>query len=306
MISPPAPDAARPHRSGRVAVVGRPNVGKSTLLNRLVGQKISITSRKPQTTRQPVTGIVTLDGAQIAIVDTPGYQNEHGGALNRALNRAVAGGLQGLDAVVWVVEALAFDRRDEAVERLLPRSVPVVVAINKCDRVRNRDELLPFIGAIAERREYAAIVPISAAKGLYLDTLLGAVVPLLPEGPPVHGADEITTANERFLAAELLREKLFEQLGDELPYSSAVEIEQFREEKGLRRIGATILVDKPGHKAIVIGAGGTRLKSIATRARRDMEALFGGKVFLEVWVRVRRGWTENGPALKRMGFDSDS
>ena len=305
MSSRTVPDARRPPRAGRVAVVGRPNVGKSTLLNRLVGSKISITSRKPQTTRQRITGIVTRDHVQIEIVDTPGYQTEHGGTLNAAMNRSVAGGLHDVDVVVWVVEALHFDRRDEAVARLLSPDVPVIVAISKCDKVKQRDQLLPFIGEISRRRDFAAIVPISAEKGEQIDRLVDAIEGLLPEGQHQHGADEITTESERFLAAEIIREKLFRQLGDELPYSAMVEIETFKEERGLRHIGASILVDKAGQKGIVIGAGGSKLKAIASQARYDMEKLFGGKVFLEVWVRVKRGWSENASLLRRMGLDAE-
>jgi GTP-binding protein Era len=291
-----------PHRAGTAAIVGRPNVGKSTLLNRLVGTKISITSGRPQTTRLRITGIVTRPGAQVLFVDTPGYQTEHDSALNRAMNRTVASSLQEVDAVVWVLEALRYDERDESVARLLPPGSRVIAAINKTDMVKDKGRLLPYIAQLSARRRFEALVPVSAAKGTHLDGLLDAIVALLPEGPAPYQEDELTTLNERVLAAELLREKLFQHLGEELPYAAAVEIEQFKEERGLRRIGATILVEKEGQKAIVIGARGAMLKTIATRARRDMERLFGGKVFLEVWVKVRRGWAENEGALRRMGF----
>jgi GTP-binding protein Era len=298
-----ASEAGAAHRAGRVALVGRPNVGKSTLLNRLVGCKLSITSGRPQTTRQRVTGIVTRPDAQIVFVDTPGYQTEHRSLLNSAMNRGVAAGLQGVDAVVWVVEALHYDERDAAVAALLAGSPAVIVAINKTDSVRDKKRLLPFIARLAGLRKFAAIIPISAAKGWQVNELLDTIVALLPEGPPVHGEDDITTVNERFLAAELLREKLFRLLGEELPYASTVEIDRFREEAGLRTIQASIVVDKESQKAIVIGKGGKQLKTIASQARRDMERLFGGKVFLEVWVKVSRGWTGNAAALRRMGFD---
>lgn len=298
-----APEAAAlPHRAGNVAIVGRPNVGKSTLLNRLVGAKISITSDKPQTTRQQVTGIVTRPDAQILFVDTPGYQTGHGSMLNRAMNRSVATGLQSVDAVVWVVEALVCDGRDEAVAGLLGRDMPVILVVNKTDSVKDKKRLLPFIARLAQMRNFAAVIPVSAAKGWQVDDLLDAIVRLLPEGPPLHGADELTTVNERFLAAELLREKLFRLLGDELPYATTVEIEQFREDGKLRSIQASIVVDREGQKAIVIGKSGHKLKSIASDARRDMERLFGGKVFLEVWVKVRRGWADSEASLKRLGY----
>jgi GTP-binding protein Era len=298
-----APEAATAHRAGRVALVGRPNVGKSTLLNRLVGCKLSITSSRPQTTRQRVTGIVTRPDAQIVFVDTPGYQTEHRSVLNSAMNRGVAAGLQDVDAVVWLVEALQYGERDAAVAGLLARSPAVILAINKTDSIRDRKRLLPFIARLAGLHKFEAIIPISAEKGWQVNELLDAIVALLPEGPPVHGEDDITTVNERFLAAELLREKLFRFLGEELPYASTVDIDHFREEAGLRTIHASIVVDKESQKAIVIGKGGKQLKTIASQARRDMERLFGGKVFLEVWVKVSRGWTGNAAALRRMGFD---
>ena len=304
MNLPLAPEAVAAHRAGVVAIVGRPNVGKSTLLNRLAGAKLSITSSKPQTTRHRVTGIVTRPAGQIVFVDTPGYQTGHRSPLNQAMNRSVTSSLQETNAIVWVVEALKYDERDETVARLLPPRVPVVLAVNKTDAVKDKNRLLPFISRLAGQREFVAIVPVSAEKGAQMDDLLKVVLPLLPEGPPLYGADEITTVNERFLAAEALREKLFRLLGDELPYSTTVEIELFRQEGSLRRIHASILVDKEGQKPIVIGSQGGKLKAIASSARRDMERLFGGKVFLEVRVKVRRGWSENAATLRRMGFDS--
>jgi GTP-binding protein Era len=214
------------------------------------------------------------------------------------MNRSVTTSVQEAHAIVWLVEALRYDERDEAVARLLPSGVPVILAVNKVDAVKDKGQLLPFIGQLSRQREFAAIIPISAAKGTQLQDLLDTILTLMPEGPPQYEADDITTANERFLAAEALREKLFRLLGDELPYTTSVEID------GLRRIHASITVDKEGQKPIVIGQQGKKLKTIASAARRDMEQLFGGKVFLEVRVRVRRGWADNAGALKRMGFDS--
>lgn len=303
MSSQRAPEGADRHRAGTAAIVGRPNVGKSTLLNRLVGSKISITSNKPQTTRQRVTGIVTQPGGQVVFIDTPGYQTRHQSVLNQAMNRSVTASLKEVNAIVWVVEALKFDERDEAVGRLLPDGVPVILAVNKTDAVKDKARLLPFISRCAAAREFEAIIPVSAAKGAQVDDLQREILKLMPEGPPLYDADEMTTASERFLAAEALREKLFRLLGDELPYSTAVEIEQFKQEGGLRRIYAAILVDKEGQKPIVIGAGGAKLKAIASGARRDLERLFGGKVFLEVRVKIRSGWADNAGTLRRMGFD---
>ena len=304
MSSQRAPDASPAQRSGRVAIVGRPNVGKSTLLNRLVGAKVSITSSKPQTTRQRMTGIVTHGAAQFVFVDTPGYQTEHPSALNRAMNRSVATTMEGVDAAVWVVEALRYDGRDEQVGRLLPPEIPVVLAINKTDAVKDRAALLPFISRLSGEREFAAIVPVSAAKGWQTAELLEALASLMPEGPHLHNADDITTVQERVLAAELLREKVIRSLGDELPYATMIEIDRFKQEGAMRRIHASIVVDKEGQKPIVIGKGGRTLKSIASRARRDMEALFGGKVFLEVWVKVRKGWAESEAVLKRLDAEA--
>jgi len=296
------PLSTGPHRAGYVAIVGQPNVGKSTLLNRMVGQKVSIVSSKPQTTRFRITGIVTRRHAQMVFVDTPGHQTAHRSALNRMMNRAVAATLQEVDAAIWVVAALSFDEGDRTLEKLLPTELPVILAINKIDRVADKKLLLPFIGHIAERRNFAAVVPVSAAKGTQIDALLDTVPPLLPEGPALFGEDDMTTVSERLLAAELLREKLFRLLGDELPYGTAVEIEQFEEERNLRRIRAAILVAKSNHKAMLIGKGGAKLKAIATAARQDMERMFGGKVFLETWVKVRSGWSENEAALKQLGY----
>jgi len=295
--------ASTAHRTGTVAIVGRPNVGKSTLLNRLVGQKVSITSRKPQTTRNRITGILTRPGAQLVFVDTPGFQTQHRSALTRLMNRTVTQALTEVDVVVCVIEALKCDERDEQLVNRLPESVPVILVLNKVDRVKAKSELLPFIARMSERRAFAAIVPMSAERDRDAEPLVREIVALLPEGPPMYGEDEITTLPERFLAAELVREKLFRLLGDELPYSTAVEVERFETTGELRRIFVGILVEKANQKAIVIGKDGEKLKAISTAARKDMEALFGSKVYLEVWVRVRSGWADDPAALKRLGYD---
>lgn len=291
------------HRTGLVAIVGRPNVGKSTLLNELVGQKISITSRKPQTTRHRITGILTRPEGQLIFVDTPGFQTEHRTRMTRLMNRSVAQALQEVDAVIWVIEAGKWDARDEALLKVMPDRVPVVLAMNKTDRVKDKRGLLPFTKQMSERHAFAAIVPISAEKASQLDDLISAIIPLLPEAPNMYEDDEVTTLSERFLASELVREKLFRLLGDELPYATAVEIERFETADTLRTIHVAILVDKPNQKAIIIGRGGEKLKTIATQARKDMERLFGGKVFLETWVRVRSGWADDAGVLKRMGIE---
>ncbi len=289
--------------SGFIAIVGRPNVGKSTLLNHLIGQKISITSRKAQTTRHRITGILTEDKTQFVFVDTPGFQTQHTNALNRSMNRVVTNSLREVDVVLFVLEARHFDERDKQVLELLPQDRPVILVINKADLMQDKNELLPFIQEIAALRHFAAIVPVSARQDKHLDTLLEAIRPFLPEGEHLYAEDDITDRNERFLAAELLREKVFRFTGDELPYSVSVIIEQFKIEGKLRRIHAAILVDKDAHKAMLIGSKGEKLKEIATQARLDMEKLFDGKVFLEVFVKVRSGWADSAQMLKSLGYE---
>jgi GTP-binding protein Era len=291
------------HRAGTIAIVGRPNVGKSTLLNRLVGMKLSITSRRPQTTRHRITGILTEPDAQLVFVDTPGFQNAHGGALNKLMNRAVTDTLGGVDVVVLVVEARRISAEDRRLLPLLPKGLPVVLVLNKIDALPDKSALLPLLQQAAALRDFADIVPVSAARGTQVGKLVEALKRHLPEGPALYGEDEVTDRPERFLAAELVREKLFRLLGEELPYAATVTIEKFETEGNLRRIHAGIVVDKPGHKAIVIGKGGEKLKQIGTQARTDMEKLFGGKVFLELWVRVKSGWADNQRALKSLGYE---
>jgi len=288
--------------SGFIAIVGRPNVGKSTLLNRLIGQKISITSRKAQTTRHRINGILTEEHTQFVFVDTPGFQTKHLNTLNRGLNRVVTSSLRDVHVVLFVIEARHFDERDKQVMALLPKHLPVLLVINKVDNMADKSYLLPFIKEISLERDFAAIVAVSAKQGQQLDTLLDAIRPLLPEGERIYPDDEITDRNERFLAAELVREKVFRFTGEELPYSVSVIIEQFKMEGTMRRIHAAILVDKDAHKAMLIGKSGEKLKEIATQARLDMEKLFDGKVYLEVWVKVRSGWADNAQTLKSLGY----
>ncbi|HEX9180476.1 MAG TPA: GTPase Era [Burkholderiales bacterium] len=298
-----ASSRAEPHRAGFVAIVGRPNVGKSTLLNRLVGGKVSITSRRPQTTRHHIIGIRTEPGAQLVFVDTPGFQTRHLNALNRSLNRAVTSTLKNVDAVLFVVEALRYGPEDRQVLRLLPKEVPALLAINKVDLLKDKSRLLPFIEQMSAEHGFAEVFPVSAEKGRQVEALAAALRAFLPEGPLLYGEDELTDRSERFLAAELLREKLFRLLGDEIPYATSVEVETFELEGKLRRIAAAVIVDKAGQKAIVIGRSGEKLKEVATSARKDMERLFGGKVFLEVWVKVRSGWADDERALKSLGYE---
>jgi GTP-binding protein Era len=290
-------------RAGTVAIVGRPNVGKSTLLNRLVGAHVSITSRKAQTTRHRILGVRTDERAQLVFVDTPGFQTRFSNALNRAMNRAVTATLAAVDAVILVVEAAGWDERDDPVLGLIPPGAPVVLAVNKVDRVKDRAKLAALLAQCAAKRDFRALVPVSAEKGTQVEALAGEVARLLPEAGPLYGPDDITDRSERFLAAELVRERLFRLLGDELPYTSAVVIDEFREEGNLRRIAATIYVDRPGHKAIVIGEKGATLKRIGTEARVAMEELFGSKVFLELWVKVKSGWADSEATVRQWGYE---
>jgi GTP-binding protein Era len=295
--------ADKPFRTGFVAIVGRPNVGKSTLLNRLIGQKISIVSRKAQTTRHRVTGVLTEGQAQFIFVDTPGFQTRHKNALNRAMNRTVTQVLSDVDLVLFVIESGRYGPADEQVVKLLPEGAKVILVVNKADLLEDKARMLPFLQKMSAVYPFAEIVPVSAEKGRNTDTLLKAAEPYLPEGDPIFDADDITDRSERFLAAEFLREKLFRQLGEELPYGMTVEIEKFEAEPGLRRIHAAIIVDRDAHKAMVIGKGGERLKRIATEARLEMEKLFESKVFLETWVKVKSGWADDERALKSLGYE---
>ncbi len=287
---------------GTIAIVGRPNVGKSTLLNHILGAKLSITSRKAQTTRHRLLGIHTTEDAQFLFVDTPGFQLRHINALNRGMNRTVKQVLSEVDVILFVVEATRFGEADRKVLEILPARTPVLLVVNKSDLLEDKGELLPYIQQHAAAFNFADIVPVSAKRSLNLEDLLAAIRRHLPEQPAIYGEDELTDRNERFLAAEILREKVFRLLGEELPYSIAVEIEKFEQEGGLRRIHAAIIVDKEGQKPILIGKGGEKLKRISTEARQDMENLFGGKVWLETWVKVRGGWADDERALKSLGY----
>ena len=303
------PDAAPtgPRRCGLVAIVGRPNVGKSTLLNALVGQKVSITSRRAQTTRHRITGIRTLGASQFVFVDTPGFQTRHATALNRTLNRTVLASLGDVDAVLFVVEAGRFGLEDAKVLALLPPDKPVILVANKLDAVGRRQELLPWLKSMQERHAFAQYVPMSARKEADVQRLLGIVEPYLPQQEWLYEEDTVSDRSERFLAGEMIREKLFRLCGDELPYTSTVVVERFEEEPGrlanrMVRVAASIVVERDAHKGIVIGEGGERLKRIGTQARQDLERLLDGKVFLELWVKVRGGWADDDAHLRSYGY----
>jgi len=288
-------------RSGYVAIVGRPNAGKSTLLNALIGQKISITSRRPQTTRQNIAGILTCTDTQLVFLDTPGFQTQYRSGLTKAMDRGVKSALSEAHVVLWLIDVTSVHQDKELFARL-QGVASVVIAINKIDRIQNKNKILEYIQSLDAAYHPKAIVPISAQNRLQLDTLVEALTPLLPQQEFLYAEDNVTTASVRGLAAELIREKLFRLLGQELPYSTAVEIESYEEKNELTRIRALILVDKSGHKAIVIGKGGEKLKEIGTAARQDIEKLVGGKVFLELWVKVKQAWADDRRTLDRLGL----
>ena len=279
------PDTA--FHCGYIAIVGRPNVGKSTLMNVLIGAKVSITSRKAQTTRHRITGI----------------QTRHANALNKTLNKTVAGSLISSDVILFLVEAGTFGPADQQVIDLLPSDVPVILVINKSDRVKDKAALMPFAQEISQKHNFAAIVPVSAKLKFQLDALQNEIKKLLPENAPVFGPDDITDRSEKFLASEIVREKLFRLVGDELPYTSTVLIEKFEQEGDLRRIFAAILVERDTHKSMVIGNKGARLKEVSTQSRLDMEKLYGGPVYLEIWIKVKSGWADNEAGLRAYGYE---
>lgn len=289
-------------KCGTVAIVGRPNVGKSTLLNHILGLKLAITSRKAQTTRHRLLGIHTTADTQFLFVDTPGFQQKHLNALNKGLNKTVTQVLSEVDVVLFVIEPMKLGDADRQVLKLLSENTPTILVVNKLDLMGDKGNVLPLIQDFDLEFPFADIVPVSAKKNLNLDELLKAVRQYLPEQPAIYSEDELTDKNERFLAAEMVREKVFRFSGDELPYSVAVEVEKFETIGKLRRIFCAIIVDKDSKKPILIGKGGEKLKQISTEARLDMEKLFGGKVYLEVWVKVKGGWADDERALKSLGY----
>ncbi len=304
----PAGAAVEGQRCGVIAIVGKPNVGKSTLLNALVGQKISITSRKAQTTRHRITGIRTLGATQFIFVDTPGFQTRHNTALNKSLNKTVLGAIGDVDLVLFVVEAGNFTLGDAKVLSLLKPGVPALLVANKLDAVHRRAELAPWLKSMQERHPFNEFVPMSAKNKGDIERLFGICEKYLPEQPWWYAEDELTDRSEKFLASETVREKLFRFTGDELPYTSTVVIDKFEEEpskphKRMVRIGATIVVERDGHKAMVIGERGERLKRIGTEARQELEKLMDAKVFLELWVKVRSGWADDEARVRSFGYE---
>lgn len=292
------------YRCGFIAIVGRPNVGKSTLMNHLIGQKVSITSKKAQTTRQRVNGIYTDDEAQLIFVDTPGFQTYHRNALNDRLNQNVTEAMAGVDVILFVVEALRFSEADREILQRLPAKVPVILVVNKIDKDKAKDTatLHAFIQEVEQEYAFTATEVVSAKHGLRIANLIHTIKPLLPHSIPLYPDDMVTDKSARFLAMEIVREKLFRYLGEELPYAMNVEVEQFEEVDHLYRIHIAVLVDKDSQKGILIGKGGEKLKKISTEARLDMEKLFGVKVYLKVWVKVKSGWADDVRFLRELGL----
>lgn len=291
------------HRCGTIGIAGRPNTGKSSLLNRLVGEKVSIVSAKPQTTRHLVTGILTRPDCQYVFVDAPGQQISAKNTLHRRLNRRATEAARDADVALFVVEAQRFTPEDRAALERIPKEQRVIVAVNKIDLVKSASTLIPYLDRLAKSRDFAAIVPVSAKTGKNVPALLDALRDALPEAEAMYPPDQLTDRDERFFAAELLREKIYEEMGQELPYRCEVVIDSFKEEGRLRRIEATILVERDSQKPIILGAGGERLKRMASAARKDMEKRFGGKVYLGAWVKVRKSWTDDARVLRQLGYE---
>jgi len=310
VVASPVAVAPPDQRCGLIAIVGKPNVGKSTLLNALVGQKISITSRKAQTTRHRITGMRTQGATQFVFVDTPGFQTVHGNALNKSLNKTVQGAVGDVDLVLLVVEAGRFTSADAKVLELLAKGIPTLLVANKLDTVKQRAELAPWLQDMQRRHAFAEFVPMSAKNSKDVERLLGICEKYLPQQTWFYDADELTDRSEKFMAAEMVREKLFRLTGDELPYTSTVVIDKFEEEAGksksvkrMVRIAATIIVERDGHKAMVIGDKGERLKRMGTEARTELEKLYDAKVFLELWVKVRSGWADDEARVRSFGYE---
>ena len=299
-------DTETASRCGFVAIVGRPNVGKSTLMNQLLGRKISITSDKAQTTRHRICGIKTIANTQIIYIDTPGLHQNEVKALNRYMNKTVKQVLREVDLVVMLVEGDRWTEEDQAMLQSLAHSqLPVILGINKVDLMKEKERLLPLIEQLRQKREFTAIIPLSASKGINTEEFEKTIARLLQEDVHFFSAEQYTDRSERFFAAEIIREKLLRHLGQEVPYSATVEIEEFKQEQKLLRIHAMILVEREGQKAIIIGKNGERLKQIATNARIDLERFFKGKVYLNLWVKVKRGWADDARALKSLGYDDN-
>ena len=293
-------------KCGYIAIIGRPNMGKSTLLNHMLGLKLSITSRKPQTTRHQILGVKTVENGQYIFVDTPGIHSGGSRAINRYMNRAASSVIHDVDIILFLVQALKWTDEDQLVLKKLEQvDVPVVLLVNKVDKISDKNQLLPFIQEVTDKYSFANVIPISAKQGDNIQQLEDYLLTQLPEAPPFFQNDEFTDRSTRFLTAEIIREKLVRELGNELPYQTTVEIERYKDEEKITRIHALILVETKGQKVIVIGDKGARLKSIGTKARKDIEALIDRKVFLQLWVKVKSGWSDSEASLRSLGYDAD-
>jgi len=293
-------------KCGYIAIIGRPNMGKSTLLNHMLGLKLSITSRKPQTTRHQIMGVKTVDNGQFIFVDTPGIHSGGNRAINRYMNRAASSVIHDVDVVLFLVQALKWTDEDELVlKKLAQVDVPVILLVNKVDKINDKDLLLPYISEVSSKFKFSNVIPISATQGINVEQLEDYLLTQLPEAPAFFQDDEFTDRSTRFLSAEIIREKLIRELGNELPYQTTVEIELYKDEEKITRIHALILVETKGQKVIVIGDKGARLKSIGTKARKDIEKLIDRKVFLQLWVKVKSGWSDSEASLRSLGYDAD-
>ncbi|MGE4125327.1 MAG: GTPase Era [Pusillimonas sp.] len=292
-----------PFRCGFIAIVGRPNVGKSTLANALIGSKISIVSRKAQTTRHRISGVLTRDHEQFVFVDTPGFQTRHGGAMNRMMNRVVTQALADVDVVLHVVEAGKWSEGDARLVPLLPKGEKTILVVNKVDTLKDKNAMFAYVSRLMEQFPYAAVVPVSAAKEVQLDNLLAEIASRLPEGEPMFEPDALTDRSVKFIASELIREKIFRLVGDELPYGCTVVIEQWEESDASVRVAACVVIERETHRPILLGAGGMHMKRIATEARQDIEKLVDKSVFLEVYIKVRKGWSDKEAALRELGYE---
>jgi GTP-binding protein Era len=297
---------AKQYKCGYIAIIGRPNVGKSTLLNNILGLKLSITSRKPQTTRHQILGVKSIDEGQFIYVDTPGIHSGGTKAINRYMNKAASSVIHDVDVLLFLVQALKWTDEDQMVlDKFEHVDAPIILVVNKIDKIEDRQQLLPFLDDLSKKHSFSSIIPVSAKKGSNIEALENIVLKLLPENAPFFDKDQYTDRSIRFLAAEIIREKLVRELGKELPYQTTVEIEKYTQKEKLTEIHALILVETKGQKNIIIGNKGARLKSIGTKARKDMERLIDQKVFLQLWVKVKAGWSDSESALRSLGYDTD-
>lgn len=297
---------AKEYHCGYAALIGRPNVGKSTLMNTILGQKISITSHRPQTTRHRIIGIKTTAHNQVIYVDTPGIHDNEQRAMNRYMNRTAGSSFKDVDVIILLVDAMKWTNEDELViKRLQGVSAPVLLAVNKVDQIKKKDQLLPYIESIKNKFDFADIIPLSAMKGDNVENLEKLIASYMPESEAFYSEDQVTDRSSRFMAAEIIREKLMRNLAQELPYNLTVEIEKFTQDGKLLDIAAVIWVERENQKAIIIGKGGEQLKSIGTKARIDMEKMFDSKVFLQLWVKVKSGWSDDERALNSLGYNDD-